>query len=186
MSTICFGKEEFEVVGNTILNLQLHGVFKLKLFEKKEIEILNQAFKLNEEDAIKQLTEWFMTKLSLANQLTYFYDYHEHKGSEIFDFHKFELNPLKGYSKHLNRTLHNKITLIEYNCYCSNGNNFLPGFIEKKLQRIKNFVADNEFRKEIEDESETCCVCGTQCIADIDCKGNWLCPDKKCSVHKED
>jgi len=31
-----------------------------------------------------------------------------------------------------------------------------------------------------------CCVCGTECIKDKDCDGNWLCPDKDCTVHKEE
>jgi len=30
-----------------------------------------------------------------------------------------------------------------------------------------------------------CCVCNKICKKDPDCDGNWLCPDKECSVHKE-
>ena len=35
------------------------------------------------------------------------------------------------------------------------------------------------------EEKVNCCVCNKECVRDPDCEGNWLCPDKKCSVHKE-
>ena len=147
MSVIRFGKEELQKLGESIVSLQLHGNFPLRLFKKDEIEDLKKAYKWEDTKCIQQLTEWFMTKLSLANQLCAFYQYHDHKGENEMDFHVFDFKD-RNYQVNYSQ-VYQKITSIEYNMVCNNGNNFTPGFIAEKLQQIKNFLAYKEFHKEV-------------------------------------
>lgn len=146
MSVICFAKEEWQKLGNSILSLQLHGNFKLNLFNEDDFRDLKSAYNWNDNKCIEQLTEWLLAKWSLANQLAYFYQYHEHKGSEKMEYHNFDFNELQGYIKH--SQIYNMISSIEYNCVDNNGNDFTPEFILKKIQKIKNFLAYQEFEKD--------------------------------------
>ena len=147
MSVICFSKEEFQKIGNSILNLQLHGTFKLRIFKDDEIDDTMKAFKLNKEKALKVLTEWMMTKWSIANQVAYLYQYHDREGSNKLDYHEFELDEFETFG---NKILYQEITFIEYNCEDNEGNDFTPEFITEKVQKIKNYLAYKEFHKEVE------------------------------------
>ena len=35
-------------------------------------------------------------------------------------------------------------------------------------------------------EGNYCCVCGKECVKDIETGDCWVCPDKNCSVHEEE
>lgn len=75
--------------------------------------------------------------------------------NEAIDFHNIEISD------------------VEYNC----GSIW---FVNKTTGK-KMFLSFGECESE---DIISCCVCGKDCIPDPDCLGNWLCPDKNCSVHK--
>ena len=59
-------------------------------------------------------------------------------------------------------------------------------FLEvSRLDNKTKICPQCDFKESMEEEVN-CCVCNKECVPDPDCKDNWLCPDKNCSVHKEE